>query len=41
MAARKANLVGLGRLGKSADLSHELQRRGANFFFGDGRVEVK
>src|SRR5271157_997988 len=30
-----------GRLGKTADLAHELKGSGSNLFAGDGRIEVE
>jgi hypothetical protein len=33
--------VGLRRLGEATDLSNELDRSGADFVFGDGRIEVE
>jgi hypothetical protein len=37
----KYGFIRLGRLGESANLSNELQRSGVDFFFRDGRSEVK
>src|SRR5579872_1909334 len=37
----ECRLVGAGRLGKAAELAHELQRRGADLFFGRRRLEIE
>lgn len=37
----KRRLVGLGRMGEAAELSYELQRRGANLLVGYRRFEIE
>jgi hypothetical protein len=39
--AEKEIFIGLGRFVEAADLSHELQRSGANLIVGDRRIEVE
>src|SRR5262245_34060016 len=39
--AVESRVVGLGGLREPAQLTHELERRGADFVFGRGRLEVE